>query len=255
MSAINFQNGANFAEGSAILNPIIQEIANQTEAQVGLVDQATMYGVVMGNALTPKGEITAMVGPEPLQEIDEDGLVPLLSLLQGYTKSYAMKSYGLKHKCTKVFFEWIKKGAQMVGADTSVQAELNNFKEAVERLVQGSTLTMNEQIAKLYANGFAITAAYGPGSPSPDGVAMFSASHLVKKTGGTYSNLITAGDLLTAVTLEKWIQNYKTTVKTPNGYRIKTPEIFDLLVPRALETTARKILNSGGDQAGVFAGT
>lgn len=61
MSNINFQNGANFAEGSQILNPIIQEIANQTEAQVGLVDQAAMYGVVMGNALTHRGEITAMV--------------------------------------------------------------------------------------------------------------------------------------------------------------------------------------------------
>lgn len=253
MSNINFQNGANFAEGSAILNPIIQEIANQTEAQVGLVDQAAMYGVVMGNALTPRGEITAMVGPEPLQEVDEDGIVPLLSLLQGYTKSYAMKSYGLKHKCTKTFFEWIKKGAQMVGADTSVQAELNNFKEAVERLVQGSTLTMNEQIAKLFANGFSITSAYGPGSPSPDGKSLFAADHIVKKTGGTFSNLRAAA--LSAVELEAAIQAYKTTVKTPNGYRIKTPDVFDLLVPRALETAARKILNSGGDQAGIYAGT
>lgn len=255
MSNINFQNGANYAEGSAILNPIIQEIANQTESQVGLVDQAAMYGVVMGNALTPRGEITSMVGPEPLQEIDEDGIVPLLSLLQGYTKSYAMKSYGLKHKCTKLFFEWIKQGAQMVGADSSVQTELNSFKESIQRLVQGSTLTMNEQIAKLFGNGFSITAAYGPGSPSPDGLALFSASHLVKKTGGTFSNLITAGQTLSATNLETWIQSYKTQVKTANGYRIKTPDVFDLLVPRALETTARKILNSSGDQAGIYAGT
>jgi len=253
MSNINFQTGANFAEGSAILNPIIQEIANQTEAQVGLADQAALYGVVMGNALTPNGQITAMVGPEPLQPIDEDGIVPLLSLLQGYTKSYAMQSYGLKHKCTKVFFEWIKKGAQMVGADSSVQTELNNFKESVIRLVQGSQLTMNEQIAKLYANGFSITSAYGPGSPSPDGVALFSASHVIKKTGGTYTNIATGA--LTAVTLESTIQLYKTQVKTPNGYRVKTPDVFDLVVPRALETAARKILNSNNDQAGIYAGT
>ena len=255
MANVNFQTGANFAEGSAILSPIIQEIANQTEAQVGLVDQAAMYGVVIGDALTPGGQITSMVGPEPLQEIDEDGIVPLVTLLQGYTKSYSMKSYGLRHKSTKVFFEWINKGAHMTGIDSSVNTELQSFKEAVERLVNGSILTLNEQIAKLYANGFSITSAFGPGSPSPDGAALFSASHVIKKTGATYSNLIGATKFLTAATLEEAIQNYKTVIKTPNGYRVKTPDIFDLLVPRALETAARKILNSSGDQAGIYAGT
>lgn len=252
-SNVNFQTGANFGEGSQILSPIIQEIANQTEAQVGLEVESAKYGFVVGDVLTPGGEITAMVGPEPLQEVDEDGIVPLVTLLQGYTKSYAMKTYGLKHKCTKVFYEWIKRGAQMVGADSSVAAELNKFKEAVERLVAGSTLTLNIQIAKVLGNGFSITAAYGAGSPSPDGVALFSASHVVKKTGATYSNLCTGA--LTATTLTSSIQQYKTAVYTPNGYRIKTPDVFDLLVPRALETTARQILNSGGDQAGVYAGT
>jgi hypothetical protein len=60
-SNVNFQTGANFAEGSAILSPIIQEIANQTEAQVGLESEAAKYGFVVGDALTPDGEITAMV--------------------------------------------------------------------------------------------------------------------------------------------------------------------------------------------------
>ena len=81
--------------------------------------------------------------------------------MQGYTKSYAMNTYAAKHKCTKVFYEWIKKGAQMVGADSSVVAELNKFKDQVERLVQGSALTMNIQIANVFAKGFSITSAYG----------------------------------------------------------------------------------------------
>lgn len=255
MSNINLQTGANYAEGYAILSPLIQEIANQTEAQVGLVDEAAKYGFVMGDALSPTGEITAMVWPEPLAEIDEDGVAPLLTLLQGFTKGYAMKSYGRKHKCTKVFYEWINKGAHMVGADSSVQKELQWFKEAVERLVAGSTLTLNIQIAKIFANGFSASSVYWAGSPSPDGQPLFSASHVVKKTGATFSNLISSGSFLTATTLEAAIQSYKTGIYTANGYRIKTPEVFDLLVPRALETTARKILNAAGDQAGVYAGT
>lgn len=250
-----FQSGANFAEGQAILSPLIQEIANQSEAQVGLESEAAKYGFVIGDALTPKGEITAMVGPEPLRKIDEDGIAPLISIMQGYTKTYAMDTYAIKHKVTKVFLEWLHKGAQMVGVDTSVAQELQSFKEAIERMVMGSQLTVNELITRTFADGFAVTAAYGAGAASPDGVALFSASHVVKKTGATYSNLIAATKFLSATTLEEAIQNYKTGVKTPNGYRIKTPDVFDLLVPRALETTARKLLNSGGDQAGVYAGT
>lgn len=171
--------------------------------------------------------------------------------MQGYTKSYAMDTYSIKHKVTKVFLEWLKKGAHMVGIDSSVAKELQSFKEAIERMVMGSELTMNELITRVYTDGFSVTSAFGAGAASPDGVALFSASHVIKKTGATYSNLL--GSALSAASLEAAIQSYKTTIKTPNGYRLKTPEIFDLLVPRALETAARKILNSGGDQAGVYA--
>lgn len=254
-SNVVFQTGANYAEGAAILSPLIQEIANQSEAQVGLESQAEKFGFVMGDALTPKGEITAMVGPEPLREIDEDGIAPLLSLMQGFTKSYAMKTYAIKHKVTKVFLEWLKKGAHMQGVDSSVATELQSFKEAIDRMVKGSKLTLNELVTRTFTEGFSVTAAFGPWAASPDGVALFSASHVIKKTGGLYSNLIPAGSFLTATTLETAIQSYKTVIYTPNGYRIKAPEIFDLIVPRALETAARKILNSGGDQAGVYAGT
>lgn len=255
MSNVNFQTGANYQEGAAILSPVIQEIANMTEAQVGLEDEAAKYGFVMGDALTPTGEITSMVGPEPLSEIDEDGVAPLVTLLQGYTKGYAMKSYGAKHKCTKVFLEWLKNAKTIDGADSSVKVELNKFKEAIERLVAGSKLTMNEQIAKVFANGFSVTAAYGPGSAGGDGKALFATDHPIKKTGGTYSNRMAAGKALTATTLEEAIIQAKTGIKSANGYSIPTPEIFDLIVPRALEIAARKILNSNGDQAGVYAGS
>lgn len=254
-SNVVFQSGANYAEGQAILSPLIQEIANQSEAQVGLESQAEKFGFVLGDALTPKGEITAMVWPEPLRKIDEDGIAPLLSIMQGYTKTYSMDTYAIKHKVTKVFMEWLKKGAHMVGVDSSVAKELQSFKEAIERMVMGSQLTVNELITRTFTDGFSVSAAYGAGAASPDGQALFSASHLVRKDGTTFSNLIAAGKFLTAITLAEAIQNYKTTIKTPNGYRVKTPDVFDLLVPRALETTARTILNSTGEQAGMYAGT
>lgn len=253
MSDINFQTGANFAEGAAILNPVIQEIISQNQAQVGLDDQMSKLGFVMGDALTPEGQITGMVGPEPLKPMDEDGVASLVTVMQGWTKQYQLQEYGLKNKCTKIFSKWIEAGAQMQGADSSVLAELNKFKEQIERLVDGNTLIRNEVMTKVFANGFSVTAAYGPGSATGDGVALFSASHVCKKTGATFTNLCTGA--LSATTLESTIERYKDVVLAPNGYRVKTPEIFTLMVPRTLETTARKILNSNGDQAGIYAGT
>lgn len=253
MSNITFATGANFAEGRDILNPVIQEIINQNQAQVGLEDEMPLLGFTMGSAMTPDGEITGMVGPEPLQPMDEDGVASLVTILQGWTKKYQLSEYGLKNKCTKIFSKWIENGAQMQGADSSVLIELNKFKEQIERLLDGNILTRNEVMTKVFANGFSVTAAYGPGSATGDGVALFSASHVIKKTGATFSNLL--GSALSAASLEAAIQTYKTAMYTPNGYRVKTPDIFTLMVPRALETTARKILNSNGDQAGIYAGT
>ena len=254
VSDVKFVTGANFAEGAAILSPLIQEIASQAEAQVGLEDEAAKYGFVLNNVLTPSGEITSMIGPEPAREFGEDEATALATIEQGYSKGYRMKSYGLKHKCSKVFLEWINKGAQVEGADSSVKAELNAFKEKVQYLVDSIRLRMNIQMARVLAEGFSVTSAFGPGSAGGDAKALFAADHPVKKfPGKSFSNV--AGGALDATNLEGAIQKLKVTVKTGNNMSVKTAGVYTLLVPRALETTARKLLNTAGSQAGIYAGT
>lgn len=120
--------------------------------------------------------------------------------------------------------------------------------------MRSSKRTINREFANLLAKGFGTpTAAFGPGSPSPDGLSLFNAAHVVKSDGTTYSNLLASA--FSSVALEAAIQSYKTTVKAASGFRLDTPDMFTLLIPRALETAARKILNSSGDQAGLWAGT
>ncbi len=254
VSNVNFQTGVNFQEGAQILSPLIQEIADMVEAEVGLKDEAAKFGFTMGDVLTPSGVITSMVWPEYLPEITEDGETPILTLTQGYDKGYEMKTYGGRLKTTKLFLEWLKKAQTLQGADSSVKAELNKFKDGIVRLMRSSKRTINREITNTLAKGFSITSAFWPGSAGGDGVSLFSAVHPVKSEPGvTYSNLRAAA--LSAVELEAAIQAYKTGVKAPSGFRIDTPDTFTLLVPRALETAARKILNSSGDQAGLWAGT
>lgn len=251
-----FVTWANYQEGASLLSPLIQEIANEFEKQVGLDDEASKIWVVKENPLTPNGKITSMAWPEPLQEINEDEEAPLLTLTQWFEKGYEMKSYARKHKITKVFKKWIEQGAQIQGADSSVKQELNRLKDAIAYLVEGAKLTLNEQFTRVLAEWFAVTAPFGPGSASPDGVSLFNATHLTKKTWITYDNTI-AGAITSDVAVSRAsilaaIQKYKTGIRTLNGYRVKTPNVFTLLVPRALETYARMALNTAGSQSGIY---
>lgn len=61
MSNINMQTGATYAEGSAILGNVIKEIVTNSDAQVGLVNEASKYGFVMDEVTLPNAVITSMV--------------------------------------------------------------------------------------------------------------------------------------------------------------------------------------------------
>jgi hypothetical protein len=113
MSDILMQTGGTFAEGSAILGNVIKNIVKNSDAQVGLINESSKYGFIMDEVSLPNAVVTSFVGPEPLQEIDEDGVIPLRRLQQGYEKGYEVKMYGLGTKCTKLFMEWLKKGADV----------------------------------------------------------------------------------------------------------------------------------------------
>lgn len=161
ISNVNFQSGVNFQEGAQILSPLIQEIADMVDAEVGLKDEAAKYGFTVGEVLTPSGVITSMVGPEYLPEISEDGEAPLITLTQGYEKGYELKGYGASTKTTKLFIEWLKKASTLQGADSSVKAELNKFKDNMVRLMRSSKRTINREFANLLAKGFGTpTAAF-----------------------------------------------------------------------------------------------
>lgn len=251
--SVTFNTGSNFAEGVAILNPIFRDIVSEAEGQVGLVDEMSKYGFSKEEAITPEGKITSLIGATPFPEIDEDEESPLMTQMQGFEKGYKIKIYSKKHKCTDLFRRWVEMGAVLQGADTSVVRELNVLKDGVKQLTDGRVLTYNVEMAKLLANGFSITNSFGAGSASPDGKALFATDHIIKSTNGSYSNTGTAA--LAEASLQAAITALKTGVKKGNGYSVKTPSKYVLMVSRALETTARKLLNTAGSQSGIYAGT
>jgi hypothetical protein len=92
---------------------------------------------------------------------------------------------------------------------------------------------------------------------------LFSASHPYGQgiNAGTFQNVLggtglgTLNGVLNATNLQGALQVQKTQLRMQNGDRVDTPSKYILLVSRANAVTARSILNTAGNQVGVYAGT
>jgi len=247
---INPQTGHFFENSSDLLTPTLIDIVNQRIAESGYDDEFMKVGYVNEKVFTKDGTITSMVGPEALKEIVEGATAPLINKEQGFEKGFRVKQYARKMVVSKLLSKWIMKNETLASADTSVQKEIYGLMNEVSFLADGAKLTLNNEGIGVIANGFVANQAYGKGSASPDGEALFSASHVVKKDGSTYSNIESGA--LTATTLEAAVQKHKTEIRMGNGRRVRTADVYQLLVPRALETTARKILTADGLGTGSY---
>lgn len=69
--------------------------------------------------------------------------------------------------------------------------------------------------------------------------------------GGSYGTL---NDDLNATSLQAAL-NVQKNLKLQNGDRVDTPSTYKLLVSRANAVTARALLNTAGNQVGIYAGT
>lgn len=248
-----FNTGHNFEGGQGILSPLIREIMDQRIAESGYDSEKELFCFMDEKVSTPEGTFTSIIGPAPLQRLDEDEAPTLTNKIQGFKKGYRLNIFGDSLRVTELFKEWIMAADQIQNADSSVKMELNKLMNDASYLIDGWLLTNNNEMASVYANGFAITSAFGPGSASPDGKALFANDHIVVKDNSTYSNLVTGA--LTETSLLSAIDKFKTDIKLGNGRRLmrtKTP--YRLIVPLALETTARRILNSNSNMPGMYSG-
>lgn len=251
--SINPQTGHFFESTSEILVPTLVDIINERIAESGYDDEFMKVGYVQEEVFTKDGTITSMIWPEALKEILEGESAPIINKEQGFEKGFRVKVYATKMVVSKLLSKWIQKNETLASADSSVQTEINKLMEDVAFLADGAKLTLNNEGIGVLANGFTITNAYGAGSASPDGKALFAADHIIKKTGGSYSNTLTG--VLSATTLKAAVQKHKTEIRMGNGRRVRTADVYQLLVPRAIETLAREILTADGFGTGSYSTT
>jgi len=138
----------------------------------------------------------------------------------GFNKTYQHSQLGLGFRASRVMvdddkFSIIKKMASDLG---------RSGKETVEILA-----------ASVFNNGF--NAAY----PGPDGVALFSASHPLVKSGGTQGNCTSVATDLDVISLQLALTAFRQTVDS-SGRKVRI-QPAKLIVPATLEWVAAEILS------------
>ena len=144
--------------------------------------------------------------------------------IQGPTKRWYHKTYGLGIRITEEMIE--------DSLYPDVPTEMGDMSKELGR---SQRETMEVLVHDVY-NGATKTAG--------DAVAIFSASH-IRLGGGLWSNLVATPSSLAATSLRAAIQQMENT--TDDRQRVQIVKPTTLLVPPALEWTARELLNSAYD--------
>jgi len=264
MADIRFNNTLAFnGNGNDILNPLITDIfdADKTSFEINN-DITAKLGLKETRALTPDQKFRQTIGAYELDAIDEGEDFPTMQTGFAKEKGFAVQPYGNQIAITKLFMKWIQSAQSLKGSDTSVQKEWATLAENIKALRNGRIKIMNMVVTRLFSLGFSTVATNGPGSATAYGQPLFSASHPYGSglNAGTFQNVLggsygTLNDDLNATSLQAALNVHKSSIRMQNGDRVDTPSKYILLVPRALAVTARSLLNTAGNQVGVYAGT
>ena len=233
----------NQSEGWKLIAPELLKVVDEQVFSAGLDPVMESIGYTDEVLEIPQGEFSSMLGTHGLETLGEFDEYPIINKEQGYKKGYEVKRFGGRVAISKPLRKWIEASQTSAKLSPTVKSELGKLTRDVQRLINASKITRNEDCTKVLANGFTSAAAYGAGSASPDGEPLFSNSHIIKSTGATTNdNLVTGA--LTQTKLQEAIGLLRN-MKDGMGRTMKRASSYQLIVAPAGEADARKILNDG----------
>ena len=243
--------------GKDVLSPLITSLFDQDlVSHEYMEDLMSKLGFKATRALTPEQKFSVIIGAYELSEITEGQDIPDVEVGKGADKGFEIQQFGGKIGITKLFRKWIETASSLEGADSSVKAEWARLAQNILNLRRGQVKNKNISMTELLTKGWVSTSSYGPGSATPYGQPLFSSAHPYKDGAESFSNLLsTPNDALDATSLQDAIDKQKTALRLQNGDRVMTPSVYKLIVSRENAVTARAILNTAGNQVGVYSGT
>lgn len=246
MSEFNSKTVYNNAEVEKLIKPEILKILDEQLFSAWLDPVAESLWFVTELLEIPNGEFTTMLWTHWLQVVGEFDELPLVNKEQGYVKWYKTERRWGTIGISKEARKWIETAVGSPKLSPMAKQELNKLRNDVTTLVNAAKITRNEVATEVLALWFVDTNAYWPGSASPDWEPLFSASHIIKSTWETQSNLVSGA--LTAAKLKEAIELLRN-MRDWKGRKMKRAKTYTLIVSSENEANARKILNDGSNFA------
>ena len=192
-------------------------------------------------------------GPTGLQKVSEVSILPNKEILVGVKKGVYQELYGEKMTMSWYFSKWAKTAQSIVGASTQIQEEASKINQKAKYLLTAYDITRAELAIKVLTKGFSVTSAEGPGSPTPKGQSLFSASHTIA-TGGTQSNLVVGPSYTNIATgaaqLQSAIDKLRNMVDE-NGKKIRNNSgKYKLFCSVKRSPFWRQVINDGHEMSG-----
>ena len=178
----------------------------------------------------------------------DNSFVLSLQIPNKTSKNVDRVEFGGKITSSFLFGEWLKKSQTLVGAKDDLKAEFVAMAQKTKKLLKAAEKGMYYEALKVLTKGSSITAAYGPGSATPKGKALFANNHTVYSTGWTFDNTGTVlTNLATGTAALKAAIGKHLAIRLENGDRVQQPrsEGYTWFVSPDQEVLAREILNNG----------
>jgi hypothetical protein len=206
----------------AALDPTFRAIFHETD-EAWQPMYSRIFHVLNSNKAFEKD--TAVSGIGQLEEVSELGAIPYEDASPGWETTYVHRKFA--------------KG-RMVSQEMIDDEKFNMIQRLPKSLANAKNLTYERAAADVFNYGF--TAGGGGNAPftGGDAQALFSTAHLNRDGNVTQSNKITTA--LSSTSLQAVITAMKTRRDSKNQIITFTPDT--LLIPPALEFTARVILES-----------
>lgn len=151
-------------------------------------------------------------------------------LWREYPVTLTVRKYTSQLAYTEEDVHWLSKA--------NSQKRENRFTEIASNGLLPLQGNLNKDLAKMFYLGFGTTFFTGG-----DAVALFSASHPIRKTGGTQSNILTSEYTLTTGSLDNAITQMNR-FQAPSGVQMRKVRRLRVVVPTELESTAQQIITS-----------
>lgn len=197
-----------------------------------------LYGTELFQTYDPKAvneQLTNISGPAYGVLTPEGAEYASNDLYKGYAYTLALRKFTSRLSLTEE--------AQHFLAKQHEQGVKNYFtlNNPVEHALNALIGNHNQELAKMLYLGFGTT-NFTPG----DGVALFSNSHPIRRTGGTSGNMFASGDIQRPLSVDavKTGIDRMNRALNQNGVQTNKVKRLRLVVPVELEATAYQVLES-----------